>query len=159
MRLTIIGVLFSLSAVLASGQDLGSSNKLFGGKKTGSTPSKPKTLKKAVARAKSSPSKPKPVAKKEATPPKAIKTARPSTQSTAAAKPKFTEFNEAKPKKVEITIGQPKDLPVPTGKAADDLFEKLIANGNSARDDRNYSSAETAYKRAKSVKPKDSRAV
>ena len=159
MRLTIIGVLFSVSAVLASGQDLGSSNKLFGEKKTGSTPSKPKTVKKAVARAKSSPSKPKPVAKKEATPPKAIKTARPSTQSTAAAKPKFTEFNEAKPKKVEITIGQPKDLPVPTGKAADDLFEKLIANGNSARDDRNYSSAETAYKRAKSVKPKDSRAV
>ncbi|MFN0277957.1 MAG: tetratricopeptide repeat protein [Pyrinomonadaceae bacterium] len=39
------------------------------------------------------------------------------------------------------------------------MFERLIVDGNVARDERNYSTAETAYQRAKNVKPKDSRAV
>jgi tetratricopeptide (TPR) repeat protein len=38
-------------------------------------------------------------------------------------------------------------------------FEQLIEQGNSARDDRDYSKAESAYKSARSIKPRDGRAV
>ena len=41
----------------------------------------------------------------------------------------------------------------------DELFEKAIDEGNNSRDERNYGAAETAYRRAQSLKPKDSRAV
>ena len=162
-----------LLGTTAFGQDLGSSNKLFGGAKTTAPP---KNVKKAPA------SKPKPkstarkapVAKSIATPktrkapPKtekaktAEKTNQPPSHSTAAksnttAKSKFTEFKDAKPKTVEIVVGKTKETVISTTAAGENQFEELIESGNSARDDRNYTSAETAYKRAKTIKPRDSR--
>jgi Flp pilus assembly protein TadD len=52
---------------------------------------------------------------------------------------------------------RPRDVVIPTGKAANDLYEQLIEEGNIARDEREYTNAETAYRHAQSIKPKDSR--
>jgi tetratricopeptide (TPR) repeat protein len=41
----------------------------------------------------------------------------------------------------------------------EDLFEQSLENGNTARDARNYSGAETAYRKAQGLKPDDSRAA
>ena len=165
-RIIVICIVFIVSAICASGQDLGSSNKLFGGAKTTPGTSK-KVVKKAPAKSKPKPvvSKAKPVvtkgklvAKKTLTPPKGGKISAPSAQTTGG-KPKFTEFKEAQPTVLTITPSQPKPVPVPVSEAANEQFEDLIEAGNTARDDRNYSAAETAYISAKSLKPKDSRAV
>lgn len=51
------------------------------------------------------------------------------------------------------------DKPTKTSAANDALFEELIDKGNAARDDRDYATAEAAYKRAKDLKPRDWRAV
>ncbi|MEO6655390.1 MAG: tetratricopeptide repeat protein [Pyrinomonadaceae bacterium] len=151
----------------AVGQDLGSSNKLFGGAKTPPSASK-KVVKKAPAKAKPKPvvakakpavTKTKPVAKRTISTPKGTEISRPSAQPTAGAKPKFTEFNEAQPTVLTITPAQPKPVPVPVSEATAEKFEDFIEEGNTARDDRNYAAAESAYKSAKLLKPKDSRAV
>ncbi len=47
----------------------------------------------------------------------------------------------------------------PANANVEELFEQALENGNSARDERNYSVAEAAYKKAHDLKPKDSRAV
>lgn len=147
----------TLLTATAFGQDLGSSNKLFGGAKKSAAPSK--TIKKPVAKPKTTVSKAKSAPKKKTLSPKSVKNPGPQNQSTASEKPKFKEFKNALPAKVE-TVKAPLKVPtIPTGAAADDKYEELIEDGNIARDDRNYSAAETAYKRAKSVKPRDSRAV
>lgn len=146
----------SLLSICALGQDLGSSNKLFGGaKKTGGS----KTEKKAPAKPKPAATKAKTTAKKNTPPTKVVKTSRPSSRATATSKPKNTDSRNSQTPKVEISAAQPKEPPVPAGAAAGDLFEELIEDGNTARDERNYSAAESVYKRAKAVKQKDSRAV
>ncbi len=202
IRLGIVFLGLVISTVCVSGQDLGSSNKLFGGAKSKSGA---KTVKKATPKTTSkTTSKPKPVAAKttvktkkpaaavkknksasknaasktvvrKTVAPKTASKPRAPIESTTTAKSKFTEFKDARPKNVEITIGRPKEIVNSTTSTnitpskntapsknvipanADDQFEEFIESGNVARDDRNYVSAETAYKRAKSLKPRDSR--
>ncbi len=133
---------FLLLGSLAIGQDLGSSNKLFGGKKSGKTESK--TAKKAPA----------------------VKGKRTSSRpGSSVSKTRSDPQKEASSKSVKIAPSKSsadtkttvKKTPLVTASTA--RYEELIDDGNSARDNRNYAVAETAYKRAILVKPKDSRAV
>lgn len=136
--------------VLASGQDLGSSNSLFSGKKT-----------KTTAASKTSPAT-KTASRSKATAAKAKSPARPA--KPLAAKPAKTTAKDhsdgavrkpAKSRAIAKTIEKEQ----PSNAITDELYEKLIVDGNAARDDRDYSGAETAYQRAKRLKPRDSRAV
>lgn len=161
------------SILLAStvfGQDLGSSNSLFGGKKakSGSTAKKtaPKTAvkrkpaaapKRSPARSARASSKPvrsvgrptKPVRKPDSTPVAVQKTKTEPVASSIA--PVIISVPPVKTKPPVATV-------VPNA-AADELYERLIVEGNAARDDRNYLVGESSYQRAKSVKPTDARAV
>jgi cytochrome c-type biogenesis protein CcmH/NrfG len=155
VRTVIFLVFFAIASVCAAGQDLGSSNKLFGGAKTAPTKTK------------------KPPAKRKATPTRAktqLKATAPSrskTQPNPSTPVVKAERSVAKkPEKVASTVKEPAakterptGINPPSNAAADALYEKLIDDGNIARDDRNYSAAEAAYQRAKSIKPRDSRAV
>ena len=58
-----------------------------------------------------------------------------------------------------MTTTRPREVSTLSRAGADAIYEKLISDGNIARDDRNYSSAEAAYKRAVGIKPRDSRAI
>lgn len=175
----LVLALFLLAAGSGSGQDLGSSNTLF----NSSSPKKanPKTS------AKKSAPKPevsrKPVSKPKS---KAAETAAKTRDlKKKTAKNDNLRENEANaaPKKrlpnnddVIITVGQktspnpPKVeriIPVKTEQPAllplkseiNELFEQSIAEGNIARDDREYNKAESAYLRAQSLQAKDARAI
>ncbi len=146
-----------LQAASLWGQDLGSSNKLFGTKKTAPKTSKPE--KKAPAKSKPTTAKTKPATKKSSPAVKEKKPVSKPAQTTGAAKPRFTEFRNSPPSKVEITPSKPRVTLPQTGPDADDRFEELIEDGNAARDDRNYSAAENAYKSARTIKPRDYRAT
>lgn len=155
----IFTALVTIFTVSALGQDLGSSNKLFGGSKssTSTKPSKkpapkPKTDKPKTS-VKKAPSPPAKTAKK--TPP--VK--KPATQAKAVVgdKTRFTEFKNGQPSKVEITVGKPNLIT--SSNKNEEGYEDLIETGNNARDDRNYSAAETAYKNARVLRPRDSRAT
>ncbi len=158
-------ILLAFATTLSFGQDLGSSNKLFGSSKT-KAPSK--APKKTEEKPKAAPAKPKaPVAKAKPAPKKAApvdsktskKAAPPKKSPAPSDKAKYTEFKAAQPSKVEITVGKAKPNIVAAPANNDDRFEDLIESGNEARDDRNYSAAETSYKAARTLKPKDSRAT
>lgn len=155
-RLYILIALLSVLSICVNGQDLGSSNKLFGGSKSTSGA---KTAKKATVKRKQSVSKSATPPKKQSTTSKSIKTGRTPGQNVATSKPKTADAGKPLASKIEITSAKPKETNISVGTAANDLFENLIEDGNSARDERNYSAAEAAYNRAKSVRPKDSRAV
>lgn len=150
VRVFILGAVFVIGTMCAFGQDLGSSNKLFGGTK--STPAA-KTAKKAPAKRKVVAKAPGVVKKPVASGPKKTTHTPAPVAKTEPARPK------TEPKKVEISTPEPKNSGMAPGKAADDLFNKLIEEGNAARDERNYADAESVYRRATTVKPKDSRAV
>ncbi len=162
--MSVVKLKFSLLVVLAlaigaSAQDLGSSNKLFGGSKK-STPEK--TAKKTPAASKPVAAKTKATPKPKAKPtPKAstAKASGPRKPATASTKTKFTEFKDAQPTKVEITAGKPQRSVIESGSSSEERYEDLIESGNAARDDRNYSAAESAYKSARVLKPKDPRAT
>lgn len=161
VRFAILTGALALTAAAVAGQDLGSSNKLFGGGGTKKTPTK--TTKKPA-------SKPKPVASKRRTPTKkasrAAKTSTPAktsqktsakasaTKQTAVPDENWTWQNETKP--IETPT---KPTVAGITPAASELFEDLIDEGKRARDDRNYESAESAYRKAHSLKPSDSRAI
>ena len=165
-RLTVfVAVLGALPAIL-NGQDLGSSNKLFGGAKTTA-----KTVKKATPKHKPTVVKTAPAAKKRSPAPKSSAKTTPKTtpkatpktdntnkkpSTTAASKPKFTEFHNTK---IEVGNSGWKEIKTPVTPANEAQFEKLIHEGNVARDARNYIAAESAYKRAGGVKPRDPRAI
>ncbi len=155
-RLFLLAAMLSIAAVCVSGQDLGSSNKLFGGAKKKSTV---KTANKPAPKPKVTTTKKPTVAAKNSKP------VRPQSHNTAAAKPKTTSNGKTTAKKVEITPTKPrettkaKEKDVPISAANRKLFEKLIDDGNVARDDRNYLDAETAYQRARAINSKDARAV
>ncbi|MDQ3132295.1 MAG: tetratricopeptide repeat protein [Acidobacteriota bacterium] len=183
-RITLLFVCFALSAVGVFSQDLGSSNKLFRAsepksksnpaptKKTAPKKAAPKKPVTAAVKTKT-PTKPKPTAKIPTTVPKSnIKS------STAAQKNKpstNTPAKTAKNTKLPMVVNQPVKTPPqnkqnndvvtrvgqPAGGSSefDDLFEQGIADGNAARDARDYMKAEGAYLRAQSLKTKDSRAV
>ena len=142
--LVLIAVLSALT-ICVFGQDLGSSNKLFGGAKTGT-----KTVKKASAKRRPAASKVVASPKKRVTSSKA--------KNVTVSKPKSTGKVDSKTSKVE-TKPALKEPAIPTTAAADAQFEKFIMDGNNARDARDYSAAEYAYKRARTLKPKDARAV
>ncbi len=150
--LVLIAVLSALT-ICVFGQDLGSSNKLFGGAKTGT-----KTVKKASAKHRPAASKVTASPRKRVTSSKTSKTTSASTHNAATAKPKSTGKVDSKTSKIEIKPAV-KEPATPTTAEAEAQFEKFIMDGNSARDARDYSAAEYAYKRARALKPKDARAV
>lgn len=138
-------ICIALMANYAFGQDLGSSNKLFGGAKpTVAAPTK-----------KASP-KPKSTAKKS-------KTTRPSAAAKATAKPKVSVAPSTVKIAPKTTWTSAESLSKTTiitiGPAANELFNKLIAEGNAGRDRRDYAAAEAAYRRAHETNKNDSRAL
>ena len=163
IKVSVFFTLIALLTLCVSAQDLGSSNDLFGGKKT-----KPKTTT----------ATPQPTLKRKTATPKAkiYKTpiVKPKENITASkfskkppripkGKPNSARKTEpetiaALPAKPIADVAKPPIPPV-SNPAVDELFEQLIVDGNIARDDRNYPAAETAYQRAKNLKPKNARAV
>lgn len=134
----------------AGAQDLGSSNKLFGGgKKTATT----RTAKKPAAKRKPAVSKVHKPVKKAPVVVKPNKQVHPSN-------PKINTQNKITDvKKNDNATKSQNNAGMPPGKATNDLFNKLIGEGNTARYERNYVAAETAYQRARAIKPNDSRAI
>ncbi len=139
-------------------QDLGSSNKLF-------NPSTPKktTAKKVAPKSKSVPSK---IVKPKTSPVRSTaKTTQPKNTGAKAdssnqnAKSAKQDIN----KNTVIAVGQPApknmEKPVIVKTEFNEIFEQSIAEGNAARDEREYSKAEAAYLRAQSLQSKDSRAI
>jgi tetratricopeptide (TPR) repeat protein len=157
-----------------AGQDLGSSNRLFGGgKKETSTPTK--TTKKTT-RAKHA-AKSKTSAPKKSSAPAATKISAPSTSKKTSAKSATADTTKSKTTvktdnklaantktettKFEIRPSAKREQPIvaKVNAATAEKFEDLIDEGNAARDDRDYPAAEAAYKRARAVNPKDYRAA
>lgn len=192
MRLLIIGLLSSIAGLTAMGQDLGSSNKLFGGtkKKTSPARSTKKTTKPSAKKPSSSSSSAKAATAKSQTPASA-KQEKLAKKNPAAKSVTITKSTATKTEApVKRTVNEPPaavtEKRSPDSKAgsagiaspksgagvikssaaiavdpaeASVQYEKLILQGNSARDDRDYVAAEAAYKKAKLLKPSDSRAV
>ena len=138
--------------VTAFGQDLGSSSDLFGNPKTkavSKTPPKKAPPKKTAT-------KPKPAPKTARTQVNKITPARPKVVKSIV-KPPVNDNQITKPtttqNNVLITVADKK-----SGEF-DDLFERAIDEGNTARDARQYTKAEAAYLRAQSLKIKDARAI
>ncbi len=150
---------FVLIPIGIYGQDLGSSNGLFRApnptiSKTRNTP----IAKKPVSKSRTAPSKlsagKKVVSKTTANPP--------ASPSTAQNHPKPSTTGRVIQPNSSITVSKPPDIiiqagdPLPAGNAA--AYEQAIDDGNNARDERNYVTAENAYSRARSLKPDDARA-
>jgi tetratricopeptide (TPR) repeat protein len=144
-KLFLIGVL-CIAPLTSYGQtvggDLGSSSCLFKGKTT-----KPKTT--TTTPAASKPKASKPVARK-ATPAPVRKATTAANRSTRNSRP---ETNSNSGDKRIITISSSR-----TNANIEEQFESALDEGNGARDNRNYTAAERSYKRAQSIKPRDSRA-
>lgn len=155
-----------LSVIVAGAQDLGSSNKLFGKKPKASAPKA-----KAPPRSRATAKTPAKTTAKRTTPPASKHSAKrkapvkKTPEKTTARKPPAT----VKPRASAAAKTPPKNAK-PAQEAApaesslsaaeiDDRYEELIEQGNTARDERNYLSAEAAYRKAKTLKPKDARAV
>ena len=166
LKIFLSSVSLLIFTACAFGQDLGSSNSLFrapnpAAKKT--TASKPAaTVKKSVVK-KSAPAAAKTAAKSK--PKTTLNVARTNsaarTTAKNAAKPNKTANNtisSSKPKTppsnaIVITVGQP------TSGDFNELYERAIEEGNTARDERSYVKAESAYLRAQSLKTGDARAI
>ena len=163
VRSLVFGAFFALFAINAAGQDLGSSNKLFGTKKK-KAPAAAKPASRKPARTRTSASRPSVKKKTEAgSTTAAAKPATEPAKSTAKTPPK-TETKTAviekpKPPVAPVKKAETVKVPEPVDPAANAKFEDLIETGNTERDRRNYIAAEAAYRRAKLIKPKDSRAV
>lgn len=157
----------------AFGQDLGSSNTLFGAKKKTSPPAKKPAAKKPVSTAKKTPAKstPKP---STAAKTRGTKKPAPKKNTTAVVKPAADTANSTRTPIRDIPVQtasnndapgpQPKnDIIITVGQKTSgefsELFERAIEEGNIARDERNYVRAEGAYLRAQSLKTGDARAV
>jgi superkiller protein 3 len=174
-----------LSPLLVYGQSLGSSNGLFRSpnpatKKKSSASTEKKTAPKTAASKKTTAKKitvktaPKNNSARNASRNSPAKTssrrktesARNSNAKTSTAKKSETKTPAIKPdtvvkppinssaqNSVVITVGKPVKGNV------EELFDKAIDEGNWARDERNYVAAETSYRYAHNLKPRDSRAV
>lgn len=144
-----------LLSVGTAAQDLGSSNVLFGGKKKEpSSSTKKKTSSKTTSKAKSSTQK----KSSSSTVNKSTSTASKNT-TTKKTDSKVAPSTKTETQKFEIRPAKT-DPPTATKNVVSEKeFEELIDDGNAARDDRDYSAAEAAYKRAHSIKPKDYRAA
>lgn len=146
VRIGSMAACLAFVAMAASAQDLGSANKLFGGTKTASTPKKP--VKKATTKVKPSSTAKKPASKKSAS----------SAKSTTVKKP-VVKAAQPKPENKAAATSERFVGPEKLTAADRDRYEDLIEDGNAARDDRNYSAAEAAYRKANSLNPRDYRAV
>lgn len=161
-------------ASITAAQDLGSANGLFNAKKkpANSSTKRPAPKKKPASKPTVAKKTPKPTGKRPQaattsrttagkpgrevrtpTGTKVVKPAGPQVESIAKTKPedstRFTKFTapaaQAPDKKVS---------------AADQArFGQLIEEGNAARDDRQYAKAESAYKNARAIMPRDARAI
>jgi tetratricopeptide (TPR) repeat protein len=134
-RLLIVFVSLSLLSFVVSGQDLGSSNKLFGPSTRAAAPAKAKTSRK--------------------TPKRVAKRARSWANNVAPA----TTVGSAGVQPENPTASVKSPSTPPSGAANNELFEELIGQANTARDQRNYAVAEAVYERAKAIKPTDVRAI
>jgi tetratricopeptide (TPR) repeat protein len=140
--------------IVAAGQDLGSSSGLF-------RTSDPSTKSAAAAPRKNTPKPKSSAVKNDSAKKNTPRTpAKNTNKSSASAKSSAVKIEPAAPvvarvpqNEIIINVGQK------TSGDFDELFEQAIDEGNSARDERNYRVAESAYRRALSLKPKDSRAI
>jgi len=149
LSLTVF-ILLAFASISAIGQDLGSSNKLFGTHKSVPSRSKRNFAKRSGTRSKAK-TRSRPLTPKI----KPFKSVAKNQQLPAKnADGDVPVSNAVAP----LTETRPKETNPPTlSPAAEALYEKLIADGNTARDDRNYAVAESEYQRARSIKPLDAR--
>lgn len=160
VRFSVLTGMLALTAAAVEGQDLGSSNKLFGSgsakkapvKSTRRSPSKPKP---AASKKKSSTKRPTTAAKAAKPTPKTSQ--KPTTRASAPAKATIPDENWKWQN--EINSVDTPSQPTITGNAANELFEDLIDEAKRDRDARNYEAAEAAYRKARPLKPRDSRAI
>lgn len=147
--------------VLVYGQDLGSTNGLFrasnpAAKKT-TPPSEKKSAPKTISTKRSAKNAPSRSVSKS----KNVKT---ETGRTAAASrnriPK-PPANSSLQKSIVITVGKSGSLKTsaPKNDNSEAVFELLIEQGNTARDERNYRTSESAYQQAQKLKADDSRSI
>lgn len=156
-----------LSPTYIFSQDLGSSSELFR-KKSSSTTTK-----------KSTPAKKSTSTRKKTTPPRRTTTSRSNTSTrknqsnnrSSAARESNTNTpapNNTETKETQVQTANNKRKPVndiiinvgdKTSGDFTEIFENSIAEGNKARNLRDYIKAEDAYTRAKSINSKDSRAI
>lgn len=133
------------------GQDLGSSNGLF---------RSPNPSAKPAAEKRTTPAKKvvtKTVAKRETPRPVAKRRAAPAETNEIAQKPvrqPSTINNKPVGENVVIKVGAKKNV-----ENTEAQLENSIEAGNVARDERNYQTAEAAYRRAQTLNPKDSRSI
>lgn len=137
--------------IFICGQDLGSSNGLF---RSPNPSTKPSTAEKRAAAPKKVVTKT--VAKREAPRSAAKRRTAPENMETAQKTSRSTQPVSNKPvgENVVIKVGAKKAV-----ENADTQLENAIEAGNVARDERNYTIAEAAYRRAQTIKPKDSRSI
>jgi len=175
-------VLTLATVVTLSAQDLGSANKLFGESKQPSNSGKKTPPKRKIALSRSSTL----AGNKSATPSKLV--GKKTVRSRIKIKKNLATETEGKKiianppsaKGAKVTKGLPSPadtstrqrfsgktetqttskLPETKVTAADEArFEDLIEQGNTSRDDRDYTRAETAYKNARAIKSRDARAI
>jgi tetratricopeptide (TPR) repeat protein len=147
-RVLALAVCVFVVPVLCLSQDLGSSTGIF---KSPATARKPVTAPKPKpAPVKKTAPKPKSTAASVKKPAAKPVRKRPAAKSTVVVKsePKI-RTNPVPDENVIITVGS---------NVAEE-FEKAIDAGNNARDEREYARAESAYRRARALDPRDSRAV
>lgn len=152
----VLIICFVFAAHAAYGQDLGSSNKLFGGKSPST--SKPPTAKKAPKKTQTRKVKA-PAAKAKASTAKThrkptVVAKKPTKSNKAVIAPRNTKTTETdEPTAAVIARNIPASSP-----AIETQYGKLIDLGNDARDERDYVTAGNAYNQAKALKPRDARA-
>lgn len=149
LRNVIVVLFFSLiGSIYANGQDLGSSNKLFGGNK--STTKNPAAKPKQKPKKKTTAQKPA-ESKRKVTKPKVVKRPAVKTPKVGSSVPTITARDVAPVRTAPKVVIQRSAVET-------ERYEELIDQGNSARDERNYSSAEAAYLAAQRLDPRDARA-
>ena len=153
----VIGTFFFLP-VMVYGQDLGSSNGLFRSPNPTAKSSPPTSTKKTTP-------KPKPAVAKTTTAKKVVSNKISSKVAKNSANSKSVVSKKTKsitPKNQAIKIPAPVNNVIvvgkPTGGTLAEFYEQAIEEGNTARDERNYVTAENAYTRARNMKADDSRA-
>jgi tetratricopeptide (TPR) repeat protein len=180
LQISLIGAVFAAGSFSASAQkvggDLGSSNGLFGNppakatsaSKSGSaksvkksTPSSAKS--KSAGTAKKTNAKPatKPTVAKKDKPEsdRAKKTAKGSGKSSPTVAKNTGTAQRTKNQNLITTISAGSSGVKTSVTTVEAQFEQAIEEGNIARDERNYTAAEAAYRKAITLKQRDSRAV
>ena len=165
-RLGLLIACLLLSPIYMYGQDLGSSSGLF--KKKSATKPKKTTKKKTTKRKKTTTKKRRSTSKRKTTAAKKRTTKKRSTRSSRTSRRKSsTARNKVRTRKKSTKtakkIVKPNDVVINVGEVSNEekaeLLEQAIAEGNIARNLRQYVKAEESYTLAKSFNSTDSRAV